>query len=173
MSRTRDRANGLRVVVRRIGFYAAIVRVPTMSPAATTELLVSMRRLALDTVRVTAASSKARTFGLTPSSLAVKPITREFIERELTRMSDLPALLRRPQIAGVWVDQSGCVRIHMAASCALLVVDGVPRRDVSTENLGDVEEVLVLHANEAGVLFGTNAAGGVIVVFTLAGPPQR
>jgi hypothetical protein len=53
------------------------------------------------------------------------------------------------------------------------VVDGIPRRDASAVNVGDVEEVLVLHPNEAGVLFGTRAAGGAVVVFTLSGPAQR
>jgi hypothetical protein len=173
LSGDRGRGDNLRVIARRIGFYAAMIRLPSIGPDDRTELLVSMRRLVLDTVRVAASGSKARTLGLNPNSLAVKPITRDFIERELTRTGDLPSLLRRRQIAGVWVEQSGCVRIHMTGSCALLVVDGVPRRDASTVNLADVDEVLVLHANEAGVLFGSRAAGGALVVFTLAGPPRR
>jgi len=168
------RDDNLRVIARRIGFYAAVVRLPRIRPGDQAEILVGMRRLSLDTVRVAApGGSKARTLGLNPNSLAVRPITRDIIERELTRTRDVPDLIRHRQIAGVWVEQSGCVRIHMAGSCALLVVDGIPRRDASAVNVGDVEEVLVLHPNEAGVLFGTRAAGGAVVVFTLSGPAQR
>jgi hypothetical protein len=173
LTQGRDRGAGLRVVARRLGFYSAAVRLPAAGTEGRTDLLVSMRRLALDTVRVAETGSRARTLGLNPNSLAVKPITRDFIEAELTRAGDLPSLIRRRRIGGVWVETTGCVRIHAARSCALLVVDGVPRRDISSVQLDAIDEVLVLYPSEAAVLFGSGADGGALVVFTLTGPPRR
>jgi hypothetical protein len=77
LTQGRDRGAGLRVVARRLGFYSAAVRLPAAGTEGRTDLLVSMRRLALDTVRVAETGSRARTLGLNPNSLAVKPITRD------------------------------------------------------------------------------------------------
>jgi hypothetical protein len=158
------RHGDLRVIARRIGFYNASIELTPGAADEGTEMLIAMRRLALDTVRVSSSTSRSLSLGLHPSSLAIRPITRDIIERELTRANDILTLLRLRQIPGVWVDKGGCVRIHMGY-CAVLIVDGMP--NAGPVHLANVEEMLVLTPNEAQVLFGAKAAGGAIVVYTI------
>ena len=166
----RPRKTELRLIARRIGFYAAMIELPSSTTDQRTDLLIAMRRLVLDTVRVASTKSRSLALGLHPNSLAFKPITRDVIERELASSRDLLDLLRRRQLPGVLVDKAGCVRIHMGY-CALLIVDGMPQ--VWSMNLADVDEVLVLTVNEAQVLYGAQAAGGAIVVYTITGAPRK
>jgi hypothetical protein len=163
-----------RVTVRRLGFYAtAVDGVVVTESGPPAELLVAMRRVMLDTARVTA-SRYERSLGMDPRALSIKPIDRDEIEKALDRSADLKSLLRNHHITGLWVNErTGCIRIRGGA-CALVVIDGLPRRDALPDvNLATVDRVLILRPDEADVFFGRRAAGGAIIIYSVSGTSNR
>jgi TonB-linked SusC/RagA family outer membrane protein len=96
-----------------------------------------------------------------------------------TRVPDLAQALQG-QVAGVFVAaNTGApgdgikIRIRgegtLGNNEVLYVVDGVPTRDISFLNQADVKTMTVLKDAAAGAVYGSRAAGGVIVITTKNG----
>ena len=95
-----------------------------------------------------------------------------------TRIADVAQALQG-QVAGVFVAaNTGApgdgikIRIRgegIGNSEVLYIVDGVPTRDISFLNQSDVKSMTVLKDAAAGAVYGSRAAGGVIVITTKNG----
>ncbi|MES2850484.1 MAG: TonB-dependent receptor [Bacteroidota bacterium] len=96
-----------------------------------------------------------------------------------TRISDVAQALQG-QVAGVFVAaNTGApgdgikLRIRgegtLGNNDVLYVVDGVPTRDISFLNVNDVKSMTVLKDAAAGAIYGSRAAGGVVVITTNSG----
>ena len=96
-----------------------------------------------------------------------------------TRISDVAQALQG-QVAGVFVAaNTGApgdgikLRIRgegtLGNNEVLYVVDGVPTRDISFLNITDVKSMTVLKDAAAGAIYGSRAAGGVVVITTNSG----
>ncbi len=100
-----------------------------------------------------------------------------------TRIADVAQALQG-QVAGVVVSaNTGApgdgikVRIRgegtLGVNDALYVVDGVPTRDISFLNMSDVKSMTVLKDASATAIYGSRAAGGVVVITTKGGQKGR
>ena len=96
-----------------------------------------------------------------------------------TRVADVAQALQG-QVAGVVVSaNTGApgdgikVRIRgegtLGVNDALYVIDGVPTRDISFLNMSDVKSMTVLKDASATAIYGSRAAGGVVVITTKSG----
>ncbi|MFA6275558.1 MAG: TonB-dependent receptor [Pedobacter sp.] len=96
-----------------------------------------------------------------------------------TRIVDVAQALQG-QVAGVFVAaNTGApgdgikVRIRgegtLGNNDVLYVVDGVPTRDISFLNQSDVKSMTVLKDAAASAIYGSRAAGGVVVITTISG----
>ena len=96
-----------------------------------------------------------------------------------TRIADVAQALQG-QVAGVVVSaNTGApgdgikVRIRgegtLGVNDALYVVDGVATRDISFLNMADVQSMTVLKDASAAAIYGSRAAGGVVVITTKSG----
>lgn len=96
-----------------------------------------------------------------------------------TRIADVAQALQG-QVAGVVVSaNTGApgdgikVRIRgegtLGVNDALYVVDGVATRDISFLNMADVQSMTVLKDASAAAIYGSRAAGGVVVITTKRG----
>lgn len=96
-----------------------------------------------------------------------------------TRVPDIAQALQG-QVAGVFVAaNTGApgdgikIRIRgegtLGNNEVLYVIDGVPTRDISFLNQADVKSMTVLKDAAAGAIYGSRAAGGVIVITTKNG----
>jgi TonB-linked SusC/RagA family outer membrane protein len=102
--------------------------------------------------------------------------TVEMKELSKTRIADVAQALQG-QVAGVFVAaNTGApgdgikLRIRgegtLGNNEVLYVVDGVPTRDISFLNITDIKSLTVLKDAAAGAIYGSRAAGGVVVVTT-------
>ena len=100
-----------------------------------------------------------------------------------TRIPDVAQALQG-QIAGVFVAaNTGApgdgikIRIRgegtLGNNEVLYVVDGVPTRDISFLNVSDVKSMTVLKDAAASAIYGSRAAGGVVVITTNSGQRGR
>jgi len=100
-------------------------------------------------------------------------------ELSKTRIPDVAQALQG-QVAGVFVAaNTGApgdgvqIRIRgqgtLGNNDVLYVVDGVPTRDISFLNQNDVKSMTVLKDAAAGAIYGSRAAGGVVVITTKKG----
>ncbi|WP_197056073.1 TonB-dependent receptor [Flavobacterium sp. AED] len=96
-----------------------------------------------------------------------------------TRVADVGQALQG-QVAGVFVSaNTGApgdgikIRIRgegtLGNNDVLYVVDGVPTRDISFLNQSDVKSMSVLKDAAAGAIYGSRAAGGVVLITTKGG----
>lgn len=96
-----------------------------------------------------------------------------------TRVPDITQALQG-QVAGVFVAAStgapgDGIRLRIRGegtlgnNDALYVVDGVPTRDISFLNQNDIKSITVLKDAAAGAIYGSRAAGGVVVITTNKG----
>lgn len=96
-----------------------------------------------------------------------------------TRIADVAQALQG-QVAGVVVSaNTGApgdgikVRIRgegtLGVNDALYVVDGVATRDISFLNMSDIQSMTVLKDAAASAIYGSRAAGGVVVITTKSG----
>ncbi|MEP7108794.1 MAG: TonB-dependent receptor [Ferruginibacter sp.] len=96
-----------------------------------------------------------------------------------TRIADVAQALQG-QVAGVFVAaNTGApgdgikIRIRgegtLGNNEVLYIVDGVPTRDISFLNVSDVKSMTVLKDAAAGAIYGSRAAGGVVVITTNSG----
>lgn len=98
---------------------------------------------------------------------------------EKTRIPDVAQALQG-QVAGVFVaantgapGDGSVIRIRgegtIGDNRVLYVVDGTPTRDIGFINQGDVESMTVLKDASATAIYGSRAAGGVIIITTKKG----
>jgi len=96
-----------------------------------------------------------------------------------TRIADVAQALQG-QVAGVFVAaNTGApgdgikIRIRgegtLGNNEVLYIVDGVPTRDISFLNVSDVKSMTVLKDAAASAIYGSRAAGGVVVITTKSG----
>jgi TonB-dependent starch-binding outer membrane protein SusC len=96
-----------------------------------------------------------------------------------TRIADVAQALQG-QVAGVFVAaNTGApgdgikIRIRgegtLGNNDVLYIVDGVPTRDISFLNVSDVKSMTVLKDAAASAIYGSRAAGGVVVITTNSG----
>jgi len=108
---------------------------------------------------------------------AVSEVNMENLSK--TRIADVAQALQG-QVAGVFVAaNTGApgdgikLRIRgegtLGNNEALYIVDGVPTRDISFLNQSDVKTMTVLKDAAAGAIYGSRAAGGVVVITTKQG----
>jgi TonB-linked SusC/RagA family outer membrane protein len=108
---------------------------------------------------------------------AVAQVNLEDISK--TRIPDVAQALQG-QVAGVFVAaNTGApgdgikLRIRgegtLGNNDVLYVIDGVPTRDISFLNQGDIKTMTVLKDAASGAIYGSRAAGGVIVITTKTG----
>ncbi len=112
---------------------------------------------------------------------AVAPVDMNDLRK--TRVFDVAQALQG-QVAGVFVAaNTGApgdgikVRIRgegtLGNNDALYIVDGVPTRDISFLNQADVKSMSVLKDAAASAIYGSRAAGGVVVITTNSGQKGR
>ncbi|MGQ2983819.1 SusC/RagA family TonB-linked outer membrane protein [Flavobacterium sp.] len=100
-------------------------------------------------------------------------------QMERTRIPDVAQALQG-QVAGVFVAaNTGApgdgikLRIRgegtLGNNDVLYVVDGVPTRDISFLNMNDVKNLTVLKDAASGAIYGSRAAGGVVLITTKQG----
>jgi TonB-linked SusC/RagA family outer membrane protein len=108
---------------------------------------------------------------------AVSQVNMNNLER--TRIPDVAQVLQG-QVAGVFVaantgapGDGSVIRIRgegtIGDNRVLYVVDGTPTRDITFLNQGDVESMTVLKDASATAIYGSRAAGGVIIITTKKG----
>jgi TonB-linked SusC/RagA family outer membrane protein len=108
---------------------------------------------------------------------AIKQVDMEDISK--TKVADLGQALQG-QVAGVTVSASTGqpgdgleIRIRGVGTLGnnevLYVVDGVPTRDINFLNQSDIKSMTVLKDAAATAIYGSRAAGGVIVITTKSG----
>lgn len=108
---------------------------------------------------------------------AVSVVDVEEIQK--TRVSNVSQALQG-QVAGVQVTSSSGapgdpveIRIRGVGTIGnnnpLYVVDGIPTRDISFLNQGDIKNITVLKDAAAAAIYGSRASGGVVLVTTESG----
>ena len=73
------------------------------------------------------------------------------------------------RVAGVYVNESGELRIRNAEGEPLFIVDGASVFDISYLNPNDVQSINVLKGSETAI-YGSQGENGVIVITTKKGP---
>lgn len=125
-----------------------------------------------DVVVVGYSSQKKASITGAVSTVDMKDLTK-------TRVPDVAQALQG-QVAGVFVAaNTGApgdgikIRIRgegtLGNNEVLYIVDGVPTRDISMLNVGDVKSMTVLKDASAAAIYGSRAAGGVVVITTISG----
>ncbi len=146
-----------------------------LSVSGRTELLIVLEAATntLNDVIVVGYSSQKK------SSISGAVATVDMKDLTKTRIADVAQALQG-QVAGVFVAaNTGApgdgikVRIRgegtLGVNDALYVVDGVPTRDISFLNQSDVKSITVLKDASATAIYGSRAAGGVVVITTHGG----
>ena len=143
--------------------------------AGKTQLLITLQPLENtlgDVVVVGYTSQKKASITGAVSSVDMEDLSK-------TRIPDVAQALQG-QVAGVFVAaNTGApgdgikIRIRgegtLGNNEVLYVVDGVPTRDISFLNIADVKSMTVLKDASATAIYGSRAAGGVIVITTNSG----
>jgi TonB-dependent starch-binding outer membrane protein SusC len=158
------------LVITYVGFQKQEVAV-----SGKTQLLVTMEAVVntlSDVVVVGYTSQKRNSITGAVSSVDMKDISK-------TRIADVAQALQG-QVAGVFVAaNTGApgdgikVRIRgegtLGNNEVLYVVDGISTRDISFLNMSDVKSMTVLKDASATAIYGSRAAGGVVVITTNSG----
>jgi len=108
--------------------------------------------------------------GLTPSALGTRWMDREAIEA-MPGLPPLSAALRNRGIAGAsFPDDSHalCLQFRRGTGCAMIMLDGAPlpphvALDLRLDEMG---AMAVLTPSEATAMYGQNAAGGAILLWS-------
>lgn len=169
--------------VVRLGYETA--RTPLISTAsadaADIEVLVRPLPLPLPGIEVSVERRAERFLGLlgyTPETLGQRWIDREDIAA--MRLPGLPKdLIRRQGIPGLWVAEQDpvkgrpflCVTLRQRRKCALTVLNGAVINPEAAYWIDprDLEAVAVLTPTEATTLYGTQATGGAVLMWTRTG----
>ena len=162
------------VRARRIGYGSVpvIVSVPDGSSVAVAFAL-EKRAAVLDQVVVVGYTTQRK------ASITGSVATVDMDDLASRRVPDVAQALQG-QVAGVTVTQSTgapgeeiSIRIRgegtIGNNSPLFIVDGIPSRDISFLNPGDVESMTVLKDASAASIYGSRASAGVIVITTKRG----
>ena len=162
------------VRTRRIG-YASSPMIVSVSDGSTTSVSFALAKRAavLDQVVVVGYNTQKK------SSITGAVSTVDATDVESRRVPDVSQALQG-QVAGLQVTQSTgapgepiSIRIRgegtIGNNSPLFVVDGVPTRDISFLNPGDVQTYTVLKDASAASIYGSRASAGVIVITTKSG----
>ncbi|MDN3587131.1 TonB-dependent receptor [Pedobacter aquatilis] len=128
---------------------------------------------ALDDVVVVGYTSQKK------ASITGSVATVDMNDLQKTRIPDVAQALQG-QVAGVFVAaNTGApgdgikIRIRgegtLGNNDVLYVIDGVPTRDISFLNQGDVKSMTVLKDAAASAIYGSRAANGVVIITTISG----
>jgi TonB-linked SusC/RagA family outer membrane protein len=166
------------VRARRIGYGSVpvIVSVPDGSSVAVAFAL-EKRAAVLDQVVVVGYTTQRK------ASITGSVATVDMADLASRRVPDVAQALQG-QVAGVTVTQSTgapgeeiSIRIRgegtIGNNSPLFIVDGIPSRDISFLNPGDVESMSVLKDASAASIYGSRASAGVIVITTKRGERGR
>jgi len=162
--------NNAILVITHIGFANQ-----ELSVSGRTEVIITLETAANtlnDIVVVGYSSQRKSSISGAVSTVDMKDVTK-------TRIADVAQALQG-QVAGVFVAaNTGApgdgikVRIRgegtLGVNDALYVVDGVATRDISFLNMSDVKSITVLKDASATAIYGSRAAGGVVVITTNSG----
>ena len=162
------------VRARRIG-YGSVPLVVDVTAGATVSVAFTLdRRVAvLDEVVVVGYTTQRK------SSITGAVATVDLADLESRRVPDVAQALQG-QVAGVQVTQSTgapgeeiSIRIRgegtIGNNSPLFIVDGIPSRDISFLNPGDIQSMTVLKDAAAASIYGSRASAGVIVITTKSG----
>ena len=162
------------VRARRIG-YGSVPLVVDVTAGATVSVAFTLdRRVAvLDEVVVVGYTTQRK------SSITGAVATVDLADLESRRVPDVAQALQG-QVAGVQVTQSTgapgeeiSIRIRgegtIGNNSPLFIVDGIPSRDISFLNPGDIQAMTVLKDAAAASIYGSRASAGVIVITTKSG----
>src|SRR5687767_28766 len=162
------------VRARRIG-YGSVPIVVNVAVGATVSVAFSLdRRVALlDEVVVVGYATQRK------ASITGAVSTVDLGDLESRRVPDVAQALQG-QVAGVQVTQSTgapgeeiSIRIRgegtIGNNSPLFIVDGIPSRDISFLNPGDVQTMTVLKDAAAASIYGSRASAGVVVITTKSG----
>jgi len=125
-----------------------------------------------------AAAEYLQTLGHTPRSLGDRWISRS--EIAAMPLSQGPReVIRWQRIAGVSLDEGTgspfdgfcLVFARRVRQCALVLVNGVPFPSREVQGIGpdDIENIAILTPIDATTLFGTQASGGAVLIWTRRG----
>jgi TonB-dependent starch-binding outer membrane protein SusC len=158
------------LVITYVGF-----KKQEISIAGQSQLSITLETLenTLDNVVVVGYTSQKK------ASITGAVATVDIQDVSKTRIADVAQALQG-QVAGVFVAaNTGApgdgikVRIRgegtLGNNDVLYVVDGIPTRDISFLNISDVKSMTVLKDASATAIYGSRAAGGVVVITTRSG----
>jgi len=162
------------VRARRIGYGAVPIVVNVASGSTVSVTFALDKRVAvLDQVVVVGYTTQRK------ASITGAVATVDLADLESRRVPDVAQALQG-QVAGVQVTQSTgapgeeiSIRIRgegtIGNNSPLFIVDGVPSRDISFLNPGDIQSMTVLKDAAAASIYGSRASAGVIVITTKSG----
>ena len=168
----------------RVGFGPESVSTPALAPLDTTNLLIEMRQIVVRLSPAIVEGEKRRiredrVLGLSLKTMSTSIITPSEIAVASRGARDYLDAIRVALPAGVMVNErSRCVTMARGAgfqgrTCAMIYVDGVRVDDTSTAiDLAQpqwLDHAIFVRPTDAGVRFGTGAAGGVLLLFTKFG----
>lgn len=174
---------GFSVRVVRVGFAPESVSTAGFAALDTTNVRMEMRAIvvALSPVVIEAEKRQIRdmrVFGLNLKVMSTHIITPSGIEVTGHAARTYLDAIRTALPAGVMVsERSQCVSSNRAGglkslgggTCAMVMVDGVSVSDETAIDLVQpqwLDHAIFVRAVDAGVMFGTGAAGGVLMLFT-------
>jgi len=146
----------------------------TLNPSGgTLNIALKPSSQALDDVVVVGYTSQKK------ASITGAVSTVNMSDLQKTRIPDVAQALQG-QVAGVFVAaNTGApgdgikIRIRgegtLGNNDVLYVIDGVPTRDISFLNQGDVKSMTVLKDAAASAIYGSRAANGVVIITTISG----
>jgi TonB-dependent starch-binding outer membrane protein SusC len=162
------------VRARRIG-YGSVPIVVSVSDGSSVAVAFALEKRAavLDQVVVVGYTTQRQ------ASITGSVATVDMEDLASRRVPDVAQALQG-QVAGVTVTQSTgapgeeiSIRIRgegtIGNNSPLFIVDGIPSRDISFLNPGDVESMTVLKDASAASIYGSRASAGVIVITTKRG----
>jgi TonB-linked SusC/RagA family outer membrane protein len=162
------------VRARRIGYGSVPAVVSVVAGASVSVAFALDRRVALlDEVVVVGYATQRK------ASITGAVATVDLGDLESRRVPDVAQALQG-QVAGLQVTQSTgapgeeiSIRIRgegtIGNNSPLFIVDGIPSRDISFLNPGDVQTMTVLKDAAAASIYGSRASAGVIVITTKGG----
>jgi hypothetical protein len=176
---------GFSIHAMRVGFSPESVSTAGLVAMDTTNLLLELRAIVTTLTPVVIEAEKRgiremRVMGLNLKALSTHIITPSEIEAASHGARTYLDAIRSALPAGVMVsERSACVvmnrgvKLNAQNSCALVFVDGIRLDDpmLATELVQPqwLDHAIFVRATDAGMRFGTNAAGGVLLLFTKFG----
>lgn len=176
---------GFSVRIVRVGFAPESLSTGGLAAADTTDVVVEMQAIVTRLSPVVVEGEKreiraSRVMGLNLKAMSTHIITPSEIAAASRGARSYLDALRTALPAGVMVsDRNQCVSMARGAlidartTCAMIFVDGVrvPDASVALDLVQPqwLDHAIFVRATDAGMRFGTGAAGGVLLLFTKFG----